>query len=132
MTRKMLDELGHLQRSVMEAVWDRGEATVHEVRDALSGDKRPAYTTVLSVLQKLEKAGWVTFRKDGRTHVYSAKRSREQEGTSSVRNFVDRVFKGDPLQLFQRLIDDGELDAQELDKLRAMIEARREEADDDR
>ena len=68
MTRKSLDELGALQRRVVEVLWGRGEGTVHQVVDSLVDDqgKKPAYTTVLSVLQKLEKAGWVEHRREGR------------------------------------------------------------------
>ena len=91
MTRKRLDELGTLQRRVMEVLWDRQEATVHDVREALAEEeRRPAYTTVLSVLQKLEKAGWVAHRREGRTYVYQAARSREQEGSTSLRTFMNR------------------------------------------
>ncbi|MHC4989790.1 MAG: BlaI/MecI/CopY family transcriptional regulator [Planctomycetota bacterium] len=132
MSRKQLDELGALQRSVMEVIWDRGESTVHEVRDALSGDERqPAYTTVLSVLQKLEKSGWVDHRREGRNYVYRASRSRQQEGTSSLRSFMNRVFEGDPRLLLQHLLDDERLDRADLDAIRTMIDRKRKERRDD-
>ena len=86
---RRLDELGSLQQAVMESLWTQDEATVEQVRMWLPGE--PAYTTVLSVLQKLEKAGWVGHRPEGRTYVYAARRSREQEGASSVWSFVDGV-----------------------------------------
>lgn len=128
MTRRPLNELGDLQREVMELLWDRGEATVHDLRDALAATGRePAYTTVLSVLQKLERAGWVGHRKEGRTHVYSAQSSREEEGTSSLGKFIDRVFRGDPKLLFQHLLDDDRLGSDDLEQLRSMIDARRDE-----
>ena len=100
MARKSLDDLGALQKAVMEAVWDLGEATVQQVRDRLGGGRPPAYTTVLSVMQKLERAGWLDHRAEGRSYVYRATRSREEEGASSLRAFTERVFGGDPLRLF--------------------------------
>ncbi len=127
MTRKRLDELGSLQQVVMEALWEQGEATVQDVRAALRGRKRPAYTTVLSVLQKLEKTGWVKHRPQGRAYVYSPQRSREQEGSSSLWKFVDGVFRGDPMVLFQRLIEGDRLDDADLAALRKMIDAKRKE-----
>ncbi len=130
MVRKRLDELGSLQQTVMDVVWERGEATVQEVRDAIKGRKRPAYTTVLSVLQKLEKAGWVTHRARGRVYVYAPLRSREQEGRSSVWKFVDGVFRGDPMLLFQHLIDGDRLSDVDLQALRTMIDAKRKERSD--
>ena len=102
MSRKRLDELGSLQQAVMEVIWSEGEATVQQVRgrlEATESGKKPAYTTVLSVLQKLEKAGWVRHRSEGRTYVYAALRSREQEGSSSLWSFIDGVFRGDPALL---------------------------------
>jgi predicted transcriptional regulator len=126
MSRKRLDELGSLQQAVMEVIWERGEATVGDVRAAM-GDKRPAYTTVLSVLQKLEKAGWLEHRTEGRAYVYTAKRSRRQEGSSALWQFIDGVFRGDPTLLFEHLIEGDRLDDTDLTALRKMIDAKRQE-----
>ena len=126
-TRKLFDELGSLQRAVMEVVWEKGEASVSDVRRALGRSKRSAYTTVLTVLQKLEKAGWVKHRSEGRTYIYSAKRSREDEGARSLKGYLDRVFQGDPLVLFEHLMDDYRLDDETLTALRKMIDAKRRE-----
>ena len=125
--RKRFDELGSLQRAVMEVVWEKGEGSVSDVRQALGGSKRPAYTTVLTVLQKLEKAGWVKHRNEGRTYIYSAKRSRVDEGARSLKGYVDRVFQGDPLVLFEHLMDDDRLDDETLSTLRTMIDDKRRE-----
>ncbi len=127
MTRKRLDQLGSLQQAVMDVVWTRDEATVQEVRDAIGGRKRPAYTTVLSVLQKLEKAGWLKHRSEGRIYVYSARHSRKQEGSSTLWKFVDGVFRGDPTLLFEHLIEGDRLDDDDLAALHKMIDARRKE-----
>ncbi len=109
----------------MEAVWVMGEATVPQVRERLDRTPPLAYTTVLSVLQKLEKAGWLTHRAKGRSYVYRAIRSREDEGATSLRSFMERVFQGDPLRLFQHLIDDQSLSDRDLATLQKMIDARR-------
>ncbi len=130
MSDKTLDELGGLQKAVMEALWERGEATVQQVRDRLDVNKAYAYTTVLSVMQKLEKAGWLTHRAEGRTYFYRPTRSRQEAGVSSLRTFIDRVFQGNPLVLFQHLIDDEDLSDRELAALRKMLDARRKERRD--
>jgi len=49
-----IDALGALQKCVMETIWELGEATVGQVRDRLQREPQPAYTTILSVMQKLE------------------------------------------------------------------------------
>jgi BlaI family penicillinase repressor len=130
MASRTIDDLGDLQKAVMEAIWELEEATVQQVRDRLEREPSLAYTTVLSVLQKLEKAGWLTHRAEGRSYVYRPIRSQEEEGTTSLRSFMNRVFQGDPLRLFQHLIDDQSLSDQDLAALRKMIDARRKERRD--
>ncbi len=124
---RRLDELGSLQQAVMAVLWASGEGTVEQVRASLGGQKQAAYTTVLSVLQKLEKSGWVGHRSEGRAYVYSATRSREQAGASALWKFVDGVFRGDPLLMFEHLIDGDRLDDAELGALRKMIDDKRKE-----
>lgn len=126
MSRKELHELGDLQKEVMEALWSLSEGTVHELREALAG-RDLAYTTVLSVLQKLAKQGWVEHRREGRTYVWRPAESRSAEATSSLGALVDRLFGGDPLVAFQHLLDDERVGRDELARLRAMVEAKRKE-----
>lgn len=125
MARKSLNDLGTLQRAVMETVWHLGQATVHQVRNHLKRRKRLAYTSVLSVMQKLEKAGWLRHRLAGRTYVYRAVRTREEAGISSFRSFLDNVFDGDRLRAFQHLLEDETLSNDDLRTLRRMIDERR-------
>jgi predicted transcriptional regulator len=125
MARKSLDALGELQKAVMELIWEQGEATVGKVRECLKRDPEPAYTTILSVMQKLEKSGWLKHRAEGRGYVYFPTRSRDEAGTSTLRTFIDRVFGGDRLLLFQHLLEDEDLSAQELSALRSMIDRKR-------
>jgi predicted transcriptional regulator len=129
MVRKSIDELGELQKAVMETIWEQGEATVGQVRERLNREPEPAYTTILSVMQKLEKAGWLTHRAEGRGYVYLPTRSRDEAGTSTLRTFIDRVFRGDPLLLFQHLLEDEELTSDDLSALKKMIEQKRRKND---
>ena len=127
MTRKSLDDLGELQRAVLETVWELGEANVHQVRKRLDRKKQLAYTTVLSAMQKLEKAGWLEHRANGKTYIYMPTQTREQAGAGSLRDFLRRVFEGDAVALFQHLIRESDLSNEELGTLRKMIEEKRKE-----
>ncbi len=123
MERKSWDDLGDLQRAVLETVWELGEADVHAVRERLNRRKKKlAYTTVLSAMQKLEKAGWLEHRAKGRSYVYRATRTREEAGAGSVRRFLQRVFAGDAVALFQHLIRESSLSSAELAELKRAIE----------
>ncbi len=127
MSSKSLDNLGELQRVVIEVVWKLGEASVHQVRDQLARRKKLAYTTVLTTLQKLEKAGWLRHRNEGKVYIYLPTRSRREAGAKSVQKFVERMFEGDTLLMFQHLVDDSTLTDKELAELRKMIDKKRKE-----
>jgi BlaI family transcriptional regulator, penicillinase repressor len=130
MKRKPLDDLGELQRTALESVWDLGEASVHQVRAQLNRTKQLAYTTVLSAMQKLEKAGWLDHRAEGKSYIYFATQTHEQAGAGSVRRLVKRIFEGDALAMFQHLIQEGNLSSDELGELRRMIEKREKEQEE--
>ena len=127
MSGKLLDDLGKLQRSVIEVVWELGEASVHQVREELNHKKKLAYTTVLTAMQKLEKAGWLRHRTEGKVYIYAPTRTREQAGANSVRKFLDRIFDGDALLMFQHLMRQSKLSDKELQELRKMIDEKRKE-----
>jgi BlaI family penicillinase repressor len=128
MSGKLLEELGELQRAVIEMIWELGEATVHQVRRQLrSRGKRLAYTTVLTSMQNLEKAGWLHHRSEGKTYVYMPTRTRDEAGANSVRKFVERMFDGDALLMFQHLMRTSTLTDEELQELRKMVDEKRKE-----
>jgi predicted transcriptional regulator len=111
-------------------LWDRGEASVHEVRECL-GRRKLAYTTVLSTMQKLEKAGWLTHDTRGRTYVYRPACSRTAARVLSLKAIIARCFRGDPLLLVENLIGETALGDDELARLRKMIDERRKELRDE-
>ena len=127
MGNKSLDDLGELQRAVIEIIWDLGAASVHQVRKRLVRKKKPAYTTVLTAMQKLEKAGWLRHRAQGKSYLYMPTRTREQAGARSVRKFVQRVFGGDAVLMFQHLMRESKLSDSELGQLRKLAEQKRKE-----
>jgi len=128
MASKPIDQLGELQREVLELLWESGASTVQKVADQLSETGRVlAYTTVLTTLQNLEKTGWAKHRRKGRAYVYRAARSKSSAGAKSVRSFIQRAFGGDRLQLFQSLVDDNQLSEEDLQHLQQLIDAKRQE-----
>ena len=127
MARRSIHDLGSLQRAVIEVVWREGEVSVNQVLGSLPG-RKPAYTTVLTVLQKLERAGWIKHRVKGRAYLYRAVRSRRAEGIDTVHRFLKSVFAGDPLLLFEHLLESDEVGPEELAALQRMLEEHRKEA----
>lgn len=126
---KSFTDLGWLQREVMAVVWEFEEATVQQVRTRLGRRRSRAYTTVLSAMQKLEKAGWLKHRTEGRAYVYRPSRSWERESRLSLRRLLHLVFRGDRRLLLQQLLD-AELTREELAELHALVRRRRRDGAD--
>ncbi len=124
-------DLGPLQREIIATVWMMEEATVKEVRDHLAAAGRDlVYTTVLSALQKLEKAGWLAHRADGRIYLYRVLRSREGERRRSLQYMLRQLFGGDRTLLLQQLLADGEVSKNEAKTLARLVREHSQEKDD--
>jgi len=110
------------QREIMEIIWDRGEATVAEVRRALCEKREIARNTVQTTMVRLEAKGWLKHREEGRTFWYSAARARTVSLGAKVSQMVDRLFAGSPEEMVTALIEYRGLSAEEAERIREMID----------
>jgi predicted transcriptional regulator len=106
---------------LMEVLWAKGPASVHQLLQGLPGDRSLAYNSVLTTIRILEKKGYVTHAKDGRAHIYEAVVGRKQATQSEVRNLVGRFFKNSHELLVLNLLQDNSIDAAELKRLRELL-----------
>ena len=113
---------------VMTVLWERGPSTVAEVQAEL--DDRLAYTTVLTVLRLLEEKGHVAHSEEGRAHRFHPLVERDQAGKSALRRITDRLFSGSPELLLTRLVEDETLSAEELERMRELLDRRLSEEDE--
>ena len=109
----------------MKIVWERGPSTVRDVYEALLESRRIAYTTVMTMMNVLERKGHLRKKAEGRSYVYRAVRSRGRVVGSMVREFVDRVFGGKASPLLVHLVDDRKVTAEELDRLARRIRGKK-------
>jgi BlaI family penicillinase repressor len=116
--------LGDLQHAIMSILWQRGEATSAEVHEALHDSRGLAFTTIATMLRKMEEKGVVAHRTNGRQFVYRATVSEDQVRRSMVGELVGRLFGGDPRALVAHLVSENEIDADELDELRRRLSRR--------
>jgi predicted transcriptional regulator len=114
----------------MQVLWERREATVAEVREALAPQRRLAYTTVGTMLAKLEAAGHVTHHAGGRAHVYRPLLKRERVSRSMVTDLVERLFHGDVTELMCQLLDGHDITREELAELKRLLRAKERELRD--
>jgi predicted transcriptional regulator len=85
-----------LEVQCLKALWELGEANVKDVRRVLASNRQLAYTTVMTVLDRLERRGCVCRRKMGRSFVYTPLLTRESLLQLALKEFVDSFFEGSP------------------------------------
>lgn len=124
--------LTQLQIAILRVLWERREATTQEVCEALSQERPLAPTTVATLLSRLERKGVLEHRKRGRQYVYRATVPRSEVRGSKVRALMSNLFDGDPAALMSHLVRTGDVDADELRRIRALVdEAERAAGDAD-
>jgi predicted transcriptional regulator len=111
--------LGERELDVMQYLWTHGSGTVSEVRDGLAA--RLAYTTVLTILRNLEAKGFVDHVTEGKAHRYAPKVARRAARRSALAKILDKLFHGSPEQLVAQLVEDEELSAEDMKRLRALL-----------
>lgn len=117
----MSRSLGGLQFAIMQVLWSHGSASVAEVQRALEGDHPLAYSTIATVLGRLERKLIVTHRTDGRTFVYQPLLSEDQISSLFVTDLLDNVFGGSPSQLVSYMLNREDIDVNELSRIRTLI-----------
>ena len=104
-----LPTLTKLELRIMEALWDRGASSVRELQEALPGKDRPAYTTVQTIVYRLEaKKAIRRVKKIGNAHIFEAVTSQ----TAAHRRIVDELlsfFGGRSQPVVAHLIEAGKL-----------------------
>jgi predicted transcriptional regulator len=108
---------------LMDVIWEKGAATVAEVADALPKELGLAYNTVLTTMRILEEKGYLTHTKseEGRAFRYSAVVGRDEAGRNALRYLVSRFFRNSPELLVLNLLEDEDLSAKELRRIRELI-----------
>lgn len=92
-----------LELRCLTALWRLGEANVQSVRDWLAPQKPLAYTTVMTMLDRLTRKGVLTRRKVGRSFFYKAMVSEDEIRSLAVRELTDSLFDGKPDALLEFL-----------------------------
>jgi predicted transcriptional regulator len=126
MSRK--PQLASLQLAIMRILWKKESATVADVREELACKGRElAYTTVATMLAKMERKGQVGHRAGAKAFVYHPLLRQENVSRSMVTDLADRLFGGDVPLMVSHLLDGCELSSDELVRLKALIRKKEQE-----
>ena len=115
-------QLSKAELEVARIVWSLGGATVRQVFEALPDDRRVDYKTVQTYLRRLEAKGYLATRREGKSIHYRPRVRPTQVVRETVQDFVARLFDGEAMPLVEHLIADRQLTADELARLRGMLD----------
>ena len=120
-------QLTSLQLAVMNILWDAGEVSVNDVLSGLESERALAFTTVATILSRLEKRGVVERRREGRQFLYRALVEREEARRDKVDELARDLFEGKVSRLVHHLLTRSEVDGGELQRVKELIAAREAE-----
>jgi BlaI family transcriptional regulator, penicillinase repressor len=124
MGKTKIHRLGDLQLQILRILWERGQATIADVLENLSGTEL-AYTTVATMLRKMETRGLVSHRPEGRSFVYRPKVKAEDISHRTSNHLVDRLFEGSLFEAVNHLLTTREVSGEELARIEQLIAEKR-------
>ncbi len=110
---------------LMSIIWRLGGCTVHELLEQLPDERILAYTSASTIVRILEQKGFVSSEKVGRGYRYLPAVTKEDYEKTTLRNVIDTVFEGTPSDLIRCLVSSEELNEDEYQSIRKLIEERR-------
>jgi predicted transcriptional regulator len=112
--------LGDLQLKIMKVLWEQGSASVPQVHDALRSEQL-AYTTVATMLRKMEARGLVSHTEENRRFIYRACVSADSVTQSMSHDMIERLFQGSLAEMVNHLLETREVSREELTRLEKLI-----------
>lgn len=114
---------------ILSVLWKSAPLTVREVRERLADGKERAYTSVLSVMQVMEKKGFLHRKKPdkGSADYWHPAVERDEVATPLMKRLISQVFGGKPSAVMQQLLQADSVNADELAKIRELLEAHENE-----
>lgn len=112
--------LSDRQLEIMQVLWHKGSATAAEVREAL--DDAMAYTTVLTMLRRLEEKGYVSRDQEGRAHRYFPAVEPGEARESALKRLTRGLFNGSPELLITQLVSQEKMSPEQLRRIRDIVD----------
>jgi BlaI family penicillinase repressor len=122
MPRRRSPALTDAEARVMAVLWQRQTATVADVVAVLRRRRVVSYSTVQTILRILEAKGYVAHEKVARAFIYHPRVDERQARRRALRHLMSRLFNGSPSLLVLNLLEDDQMDAEEMNRLKKLIE----------
>lgn len=111
------------EMQILGVLWENGPKTVRQVMELLTDGKERAYTSVLSVMQVMQKKGQLKVTgRDGLANVFDAVVSREKVVVPMLKGLVTKLFGGSRRAALQHLLYEDKIAPDEIDELRTLLD----------
>jgi BlaI family penicillinase repressor len=108
---------------ILKTIWEQGRGTVREINARLRHTgRRWAYTTVLTLLQRLEAKGYVASDKTGLAHVFRAVVSRDRLLRQRLKDLAQQLCEGAPAPLVLALVESQNFSEDEIEQFRRLLD----------
>ena len=117
-------EPAEFELQILGVLWEHGPATVRQVMEWLSDGKERAYTSVLSVMQVMQKKELLSVadERDGLAHIFKPMVTREQVAVPLLQGLVRKIFGGSTKTAMQHLLDADKVDRSEIEAMRKLLD----------
>jgi BlaI family transcriptional regulator, penicillinase repressor len=115
------------QLEILRVLWERSEATVAEIHNAVRAERPLAATTIATLLSRLEKRGLVAYRTEGRQYVYRAVLKEADARQHALVEVTQGLFAGDVPSMVSQLLSSHQLRRGDLARVKELIEAKERE-----
>ncbi len=117
-------EPAEFELQILGTLWEHGPATVRQVMERLSDGKERAYTSVLSVMQVMQKKELLSVadERDGLAHIFKPMVTREQVAVPLLRGLVRKIFGGSTKTAMQHLLNSDKVNRDEIDAMRKLLD----------
>jgi predicted transcriptional regulator len=110
------------EMEILQVLWQKGNATVREVHEALN-KKDSGYTTTLKLMQILHEKGMVERDTNQKTHIYKALVSQDKTEKQLVNKMIDNVFNGSAARLVMQALGNHSASADEIDEIKRYLDS---------
>ena len=106
---------------VMQILWAKAPLKVSDILDYSQRIPKPAYTSLLTLVQTMEKKGYIKHKKIGKAFAYTPILQQERFLISEIKRIAKRLFGGSPGKLVLNLVENEQLDKAEIKKLKQLL-----------
>ncbi|RDC54210.1 BlaI/MecI/CopY family transcriptional regulator [Pedobacter chinensis] len=110
------------EMEILQVLWQKGQATVREVHEALN-KKDSGYTTTLKLMQIMHEKGMVERDTNQKTHIYKAIVSQDKTEKQLVTKMIDNVFNGSAARLVMQALGNHQASADEIDEIKKYLDS---------